>query len=294
MPLISTVVAVHAAMAPVGSAGADGPVDPTGQWIATLVTFAAAAVAIVLVARLCLRERIAWPLAVLVGGTVTCLLEPLFDHLYGLWFPTIGQWTLFVTYGLHEPIWLPAAYLVVYGALAIWCARRLDKAPTMRTVWTLYGVLVVVAMVAEIGYISVLGVYDYQDHQPFVVLGYPLFLGFVNSMSALIGGLALHAVVPHLHGWSRLAAASIPPLAFGADAVGSGVIYLALRHAEVTPSPVMLHLGALTVVAGGAMTVRLMAMLLPAGRGEEPTVASLQSDREGADGVLLAGPACES
>ncbi len=267
MSLLVSLLADPGGMAPVTSDGVDGPVNATGQVVATVATFALAVVALVLVGRMCVRERILWPLAVLAGGTVTCLLEPLFDHLYGLWFPTIGQWTLFVTYGIHEPVWLPAAYLVVYGALAIWCARCLDKAPTMRTVWRLYTVLVVVAMVAEIGYVSVLGVYNYQDDQPFLLLGYPLFLGFVNSMSALIAGIAIHALVPHLRGRSRLALATIPPLAFGVDAVGSGVLYLALRHSE-NPSPVLLHLGALTVVAGGALTVRLLAMLMPAGRGE--------------------------
>jgi hypothetical protein len=86
-------------------------------------------------------------------------------------------------------------------------------------------------------------------------------------MSALIAGIAIHALVPHLHGRARLALATIPPLAFGVDAIGSGVLYLALRHSE-NPSTVLLHLGALTVVGGGALTVRLMAMFLPAGRGE--------------------------
>ncbi|MCD2194580.1 hypothetical protein LQ327_14500 [Actinomycetospora endophytica] len=267
MSLLATVFADPGGMAPVTSDGVDGPVNAVGQVVATVATFALAVVAVVVIGRMCVRERIAWPFAVLAGGTVTCLLEPLFDHLYGLWFPTIGQWTLFVTYGLHEPVWLPAAYLVVYGALAIWCARTLDRAPTMRTVWRLYGALVVVAIVAEIAYISALGVYNYQDQQPFVVLGYPLFLGFVNSMSALIGGIAIHALVPHLHGRARLALATIPPLAFGVDAIGSGVLYLALRHSE-NPPMWLLYIGALTVVGGGALTVRLMAMLLPAGRGE--------------------------
>jgi hypothetical protein len=274
MSLLASVLADPGGMAPVTSDGVDGPVNAVGQVVATIATFGLAVVAIALIARMCVRQRIAWPFAVLAGGTVTCLLEPLFDHLYGLWFPTIGQWTLFVTYGVHEPVWLPAAYLVVYGALAILCAHSLDRAPTMRTVWRLYGLLVVIAIVAEIAYVSVLGVYNYQDSQPFMVLGYPLFLGFVNSMSALIAGIAIHAVVPHLHGWSRLTVAFIPPLAFGVDAVGSGVIYLALRHAEVTPPSWVLHIGALTVVAGGAMTVRLMAMLLPAGRGEAPAAAT--------------------
>lgn len=255
-------------MAPVPSPAVDGVVDPTGQLIATIGTFTAALVAVVLVVRICVRERIAWPLVVLVGGTATCLLEPLFDHLYGLWFPTIGQWTLFVAYGVHEPVWLPAAYLVVYGALAVWVVRSLERAPVMRTVWRLYGVLVAVAIVAEILYVRVLGVYEYQDSQPFVVLGYPLFLGFVNSMSALIGGIVLYRLVPLLRGRFELALASIPPLAFGVDAIGSGFLYLALRHSEAPPMW-LLHVAAVTVVLGGALTVRLVALLLSAGAAEE-------------------------
>lgn len=255
-----------AGMAPVPSPAVDSVVDPTGQAIATYGTFAIALVALVLVGRMCVRERIGWPLLVLLGGTVTCLLEPLFDHLYGLWFPSIGQWTLFVTYGIHEPVWLPAAYLVVYGALAVGAARYLTKNPTQRSVWRLYAGLVVVALVAEIGYVNVLGVYNYQDNQPFVFLGYPLFLGFVNSMSALIAGLAIYRLVPLLRGHARLTLMFIPPLAFGVDAVGSGFLYLALRH-SADPPMWLVHIAALTVVAGGALTVHLLAMLLPDGHG---------------------------
>lgn len=277
---MSKIQATSGGLTPVPSPAVDSAVDATGQLIATVATFGAAVVALVLVGRLCIRERIVWPLIVLAGGTVTCLLEPLFDHLYGLWFPTVGQWTLFVTYGVHEPVWLPAAYLVVYGALAVWVVRSLDRAPAQRTVWRLYAMLVAVAMVAEIGYVQVLGVYNYQDSQPFVVLGYPLFLGFVNSMSALIGGLVIHKLVPLLSDWSQWMLATIPPLAFGVDAVGSGFLYLALRHSE-DPPPVLLHIAAITVVVGGALTVRLLAMLLPdASQAATPDHTRLVVDRE--------------
>lgn len=254
-----------AGMAPVSSPGADSAVDPTRQAIATFVTFGAAVVALVIVGRFCRRRRVVWPLVVLVGGTATCLLEPLFDHLYGLWFPTRGQWHLFTTYGVHEPVWLPAAYLVVYGALAVWVVCSLERSPTTSTVWRLYGALVAVAIVAEIGYIKWLGVYNYQGPQPFKVLGYPLFLGFVNSMSALISGLVLYRLVPRLRGGEQLALVMIPPLAFGVDAVGTGFVYLALRHSE-NPPDVLLGMAAVTVALGGALTVRLLAMLLPAER----------------------------
>ena len=91
------------------------------------------------------------------------------------------------------------------------------------------------------------------------------------TVANILGGIAIHALVPHLHGRARLALATIPPLAFGVDAIGSGVLYLALRHSE-NPPMWLLYIGALTVVGGGALTVRLMAMLLPAGRGEAPPV----------------------
>lgn len=253
----------------------DGPVNETGQLIATAGTYTIALVALLLVVALCRRERVVWPLIVLVGGTATCLLEPLFDHLYGLWFPTQGQWTLFTAYGISEPVWLPAAYLVVYGALPVLIVRALNRAPTLRTVWSCYAALVVIALVAEIVYVSVLGVYNYQDSQPFMVLGYPLFLAFVNSMSALIGGIAIWRLVPLLGGRRQLLLLTIPPLAFGVDAVGSGFLYLAVRHSP-DPSALALHLTAISVVLGGAATVRLLAMLLPAGRGEQPPVASAQ------------------
>jgi hypothetical protein len=255
-------VLLPAAMAPVPSPAADSAVDPTGQLVATYGTYALALVALVAVVRLCLRERVVWPALVLAGGTLTCLLEPLFDHLYGLWFPTVGQWTLFVTYGVHEPVWLPAAYLVVYGALPVAVVRLLRRDPGRRTVWRVYAALVVVAVVAEIGYIRVLGVYGYQDRQPFVVLGYPLFLGFVNSMSALIGGLVLVRLVPLLRGAGLAALLTVPPMAFAVDAIGSGFLYLAVRN-SADPPRWALDLTALTVVAGGVLTVRLLALLLP-------------------------------
>lgn len=282
---MTNVCPVLTEMAPVPSPAHDSVIDPTGNLIATVVTFALAAVALVLVARLCVRDRIVWPALVLVGGTVTCLLEPLFDHLYGLWFPTIGSWTLFTTYGVHEPIWLPAAYMVIYGALPVLAYHRLRANPTQRTVWQIYAVLVVVAIVAEVFYIQI-GAYNYQYRQPFVVLGYPLFLGFVNSMSALIAGLAMYRLVPALPGRHQLALMAVPPLAFGVDAVGSGVLYLALRHSE-NPSTLLLHLGAVTVVLGGALTVRLLAMLLPdGGFAHDDVAAARDADRTRALGEV--------
>ena len=115
---------------------------------------------------------------------LTTFMEPMFDPLYGLWFPDGGQWTLYKAYGVSEPVWVLGAYIAIYGGGAVLIARSLMRTPTRRQLWRLYWTMVAVAMVAEIAYVQLMGVYEYQDSQPWVVLGYPLFLGFVNSMSA--------------------------------------------------------------------------------------------------------------
>jgi hypothetical protein len=250
-------------MGSVTTAASDGAVNETGQWIATIATFVLAVAVIVAVVALCRRERIRWPLLLLPAGAITCLLEPLFDHLYGLWFPTEGMWILFTAYGVHEPVWLPAAYLVIYGGGAILTVRALQREASQRTVWRLYGLFAAVAFVGELAYIAVLGVYEYQGTQPFEVLGYPLYLGLVNAMSPLVCGLVIHRLLPLLHGPSRLALLALPPLAFAMDAFGGGFVYLAIRHSGEDPSTFLLYLGAITVALGTLGTVRLAAVGLP-------------------------------
>jgi hypothetical protein len=133
-------------MAPVITDGIDCPVWATGQWIATLLTFGLAALVLAWVAAPCRREHIVWPALALISGTLTCLMEPMFDHLYGLWFCEKGQWNLYTTFGSHQPIWVPAAYLTFHGGATVLISRVLARRPTMRTVWTVYAFIFVMAL----------------------------------------------------------------------------------------------------------------------------------------------------
>lgn len=251
-------------MAPVITHGIDTPVWATGQWIATLLTFGLALFVLGWVATICRRERIIWPVFVVISGTLACLMEPLFDHLYGLWFREQGQWHLYATFGSHQPIWVPAAYLTFYGGATVFIARMLARRPTMRTVWTMYGFIVVMAIAAEMTYVSVLKVYEYQDSQPFVFLGYPIFLGFTNAMSALVSGIIVYRLVPLLSGWGYLSLIPLVPMAFAAGLFGSGILYLSVRHSVDNPPMWLVHLAALTVVGGIAATVALLGRVLVA------------------------------
>ena len=55
-------------MAPVITDGIDTPVWATGQLIATLLTFGLALFVVIWVATLCRRERIVWPVLVVISG----------------------------------------------------------------------------------------------------------------------------------------------------------------------------------------------------------------------------------
>jgi hypothetical protein len=261
-------------MAPVVTDGIDTPVDALGQWIATLLTWGLAFAVIVWIAVICRRDRVVWPIFVLLSGALTCLMEPLFDHLYGLWFLVQGQWHLYTTFGSAQPVWVPAAYVTFYGGATVFIARYLAKKPTMRTVWTMYGCIVVMAVVAEMTYVSVLGVYQYQDSQPFVVLGYPIFLGFTNAMSALVSGILVYRIAPLLRGAQYLYLIPLVPMAFAAGLFGSGILYLSVRHSVDNPPMWLVHIAALTVVGGIASTVGLLGRLLVAPRApatDEPS-----------------------
>ncbi len=250
-------------MAPVDTLGVDQPVGAAGQFVATGLTFALAAAAVLYVVTLWRREGITWPFFLLISGGLTCLMEPLYDHLYGLWFYEENQWNLYETFGSSQPVWVPAAYLAFYGGASVFVARTLARRPDMRTVWSMYGAVALMSLAAEITYVSVLDVYSYQDSQPFEVLGYPVFLACTNAMSALVSGILAFRLAPLLpRARDQVALIALVPSAFALGLFGTGILYLSVRHGFDDPPMLLVHLAALTVVGGIASTVRLLGIAL--------------------------------
>lgn len=241
-------------------------VSEVGQWFATGLTFAIAIVAICFVAQICIREKIVWPAILTVSGGLAALMEPLFDHLYGLVFPRGGQWHLYTTFGSAQPIWVPAAYVAFYGGASVIIARTIARFPSMRTVWRLYFGIVAMSVVAEIIYISVMDVYIYPGDHPFKFLGYPLFLGFTNAMSAVISGIIASRLVPLLRGASQLYLLLLVPSCFAYGLFGSGIIYLSIRTSSDNPPMWALYLGALTVAGAIAWTIAMLGKHLVVGQ----------------------------
>lgn len=256
------VQALVAQIAPVTTPGLDRPVNEVGQVLSTVLTGVLAVAAVTYCIVLWRRERITWQFLLLISGGMTCLMEPLFDHLYGLWFFEEGQWRLYTTFGSNQPVWVPLAYLAFYGGASVFVARTMMRRPSMNTAWKMYAAIVVMALVAEISYVQFLEVYEYQEHQPFVVLGYPIFLGFTNAMSALVGGMVAFGLLPHLRSaLDRAVLITVIPVAFAAGLFGSGIFYLSVRHGFEDPPMWLVSLCALTVPLGIALTFRTIAQL---------------------------------
>lgn len=226
----------------------DQSVSDLAQVFAVVITSIVTVAAVAATVRYAWNRRIVWPLAVLVSGGIASVMEPMFDHLYGLWFFVENQWTAFTTYGITVPIWLPIVWIAYYGAWTVWLINRWQRGATPAQVTTLYLASVAIAFGAEQFYIQALDLYEYQVHQPLGVAGYPIWVTFVNGVPPFLASIIYVRLIPLLKTrWESLALLAVVPFAMGAASFGSGFLYLAYRHGSGEPNDVILAvLGVLT------------------------------------------------
>tara|TARA_B110000503_G_C7153183_1_gene416100 strand:+ start:724 stop:1506 length:783 start_codon:yes stop_codon:yes gene_type:complete len=248
-------------MIPVQSIAIDSLVPEPNQLIAEVATAVVAIVSVIAVVRFCIKKQIWWPLWVVVSGTMVFLHEPLYDHLMGLWFLDEGQRNAVTTYGIHVPIWLPIVYVAYYGCTPIWYWHKFQQGMTMPKVLTYFTISALLAGLAEIFYINIVGLYTYQDHQPFMVWNYPIFLAIVNGVPPFLAAIILHRLVPILKGWEHVVLLGVLPFSFASNTFGTGILYLAARHLSVTPPMWALSLLALQFAAGTYLTIWIAARL---------------------------------
>ena len=258
-------------MAPVLSFGVDAVVPETKQTVATVITALLSLWAVFQVHRFCAQRNILWPWIIVVSGAATFLLEPLYDHLYGLWFLAEGQWNAVTTFGIHVPIWLPIIYIAYYGCTTIWYWNKFDGGLTMRDVFFYFTISVALAGAAEVFYINLMGLYNYQDQQPFLIWNYPVFVAVINGVPPFLGAIIIYGLVPKLKGWKALLLFGAVPTAFAANTFGGATIwYLALRHGSEEPSMALLHATAAIAVVGSYATIYAAAKMVDLG---QPQVA---------------------
>lgn len=107
-------------------------------------------------------------------------------------------------FGISVPVWLPIIYVPYYGCWTVYLINRWSRGATARDVTKLYLVSVALAATAEMFYINVVGLYNYQDDQPFLISGYPPWVAFINGVPPFLASLVYLRLIPKLRGFEHL------------------------------------------------------------------------------------------
>lgn len=199
----------------------DIPVVNAGwQWLFTLGQVPPLCLMIVLAVRWSRQMRTVLPLLFLVGGLLAMFNEPIVDHNGLVWFPTHGQWTLYTTFGISQPIWLALAYVWFFGGqpLVVW--RKLEQGAPARSLWKMFAVVVVVDILLEHPGLYA-NLFLYYGDQPFTFTRFPLWWGVVNATTPIVVATLVHLLRPYFSGRRVLAVVLLFPMVQAATNAGT-------------------------------------------------------------------------
>jgi hypothetical protein len=222
--------------------------------------------------RMAKERRSITPVAIVVAVAVGTLNEAAWNTLYHLVWYIPGQWTLWTSFGIPQPVWMMGMYTTIYAGPALWFWQKAD-AGTLTRELAARSVLVASAAIGilEIAVISG-GVYSYYGDPPFALdLGdgkYPLYAAVMEGCFITVFSVAVARIGPVLRGWGG-ALLTLPVFSFLFCAVffGGGMPLLVVTNASDVPSAVM-YAGALAAIALTLSMVWLVLHLLPTATGQ--------------------------
>jgi hypothetical protein len=190
------------------------------QWFFTLAQVPPLCLMILLALRWGREMRTVIPLLFLLGGLLAMFNEPIVDHNGLVWFPTEGQWTLYETFGIPQPIWLALAYVWFFGGqpLVVW--RFLEKGAAPRTLWKMFATIVVVDIILEHPGLYA-NLFLYYGDQPFTFTRFPLWWGVVNSTTPIVAATLVHLLRPYFSGKKVIGVALLFPVVQAATNAGT-------------------------------------------------------------------------
>jgi hypothetical protein len=196
-------------------------VNPGWQWFFTLAQVPPLVLMIVLTARWSRQMRTVLPLLFLVGGLLAMFNEPIVDHNGLVWFPTQGQWTLYTTFGISQPIWLALAYVWFFGGQPLIVWRMLERGAAPRALWKVFAVVVLVDIVLEHPGLYA-NLFLYYGDQPFKFTRFPLWWGVINATTPIVAATLVHLLRPYFSGRRVFAVVLLFPVVQAATNAGAG------------------------------------------------------------------------
>lgn len=237
--------------------------NETAMWLFTIWAAGAAILILPWTIVRQVKHRDSMPLLCWIGGLIASLNEGTIDFNLHLWWPTNLPGPAYEIFGLAVPWFMVFAYCFFLGMAGYWAYLRIERGITVKgvfIVWLLLGLSDVLLEYPGV----IFDVYEYYGEHPFEFWGYPWWQAWTNATGYLLLGLMLWVFVPLLNGWSKLAIALLPVLAFhGAWGAVAWPNYIALNFHGVSEIPVFWRwvLSALSLVLC-LITVRGMAIFI--------------------------------
>jgi hypothetical protein len=254
------------------------PVVPNPPGVELVFTLACAAVvAAGLVAMLVHWRRSGSPIGVLVliGGTLSCIQEPMVDTLGNMYIPP-SHFTLFTTYGREMPWFAPFGYGLYFGIPMFLYLRAAQRGAGISHFQKLFAGSFALELAFEL--IAVNGnFYAYYGEQPFRFFGLPIHWMTLNMAAAWVAAAAVHKALPHLPGWRLAAVPLITVCTVTCSYYAQGWPIFSALHAS-TPSAGLSAIASLATVALGVGIMQVMLRVLASGG----TGASATSESAGA------------
>ncbi|MEQ9450556.1 MAG: hypothetical protein RJQ07_03135 [Pseudomonadales bacterium] len=141
---------------------------------------------VVYAVRMCRREATAIPLYILVGAALACFYEPLGDLLAHVTYAELNQVNYIESFGFLVPLWVLPAYILFFGLPTLYFLDKVRRGMSLSWWMSLFVLSVVGSWLFEIPLIMLEFQSYYGDNAPFKLLGYPVWMGFVNAATMSI------------------------------------------------------------------------------------------------------------
>lgn len=257
----------------IGETDSEAPtraVNEASQAALTVAVFIVLAGLLVWAYRMSVARRNPAPFVMVLAVALGTLNEAAWNTLYHLLWYVPGQWTLWTSFGIPQPVWMTGMYTTIYCLPALWAWRQAEAGKLTRQAAAR---LLVVAIVA-IGTLEMLviagGVYSYYGQTPFAVdLGdgkYPLYCAVLEGAFITVFSIMMARIGPILRGWASLLTYPVFSMLFCAVFFGGGMPILVAINVGDAPTAV-LYGGAVLALALALVMVWIIAHLLPSADG---------------------------
>jgi hypothetical protein len=169
-----------------------------------------------------MRTRSMIPVFIMIGAAVASLQECAFDVMVLVTWAEEGHVPLYRLFDRSIPVWMVLAYPWYIGGQGYWMYKHLKEGITTKQLWKLYFFAWGANAFLEIPALQIGNIYTYYGDQPFQILGFPLWMAWVNALMPILMGVLIYSLDSVLKGGRALLVIPLVPMAVGTTQIAIG------------------------------------------------------------------------